>query len=206
MIQDLSVDPKLPVMEHFYTLQGEGAYSGTAAYFVRLGGCDVGCHWCDVKESWPKEAHPTFSIEEITNWFANSEAPIVVVTGGEPLMHDLTTLTEAIHAAGKRAHVETSGTSPLTGCWDWITFSPKKFKDPVPIFYEAAHELKVIGFHPSDLPWALTHSAQVSNSCQLYIQPEWEKREKMTPLLIDFVQANPRWRLSLQTHKYLNIP
>jgi organic radical activating enzyme len=196
----------LPVMEHFYTLQGEGAYSGTPAYFVRLGGCDVGCVWCDVKESWAADAHPQHSIEEIASWFSATDAPIVVITGGEPLMHNLDVLTDAIHAAGKRAHVETSGTSMLSGTWDWVTFSPKKFKAPLPAYYGVAHELKVIAFNNSDLPWALDHAGLVNNNCALYMQPEWDRRETMTPRLIDFVKAHPPWRLSLQTHKYLAIP
>jgi len=197
---------KLPVMEHFYTLQGEGAWSGSPAYFIRLGGCDVGCHWCDVKESWPIDAHPKYAIEEILKWVAATDAPLVVVTGGEPLMHNLTLLTNGIHALGRRAHVETSGTSPLTGVWDWVTFSPKKFKDPLPEYYAAAHELKVVAFHTSDMAWALGHADKVNLACTLYLQPEWDKRETITPRLIDFVKAHPRWRLSLQTHKYLAIP
>jgi 7-carboxy-7-deazaguanine synthase len=197
---------ELPVMEHFYTLQGEGAWAGTPAYFVRLGGCDVGCHWCDVKESWPLDAHPRHTVNTIHRWWQATEAPMVVVTGGEPLMHNLDELTEVIHATGKRAHVETSGTSPFSGRWDWITFSPKRFKPSLPIYYESANELKIIAYNNADLPWALSHAERVHSGCQLYIQPEWDRREVMTPRLIDFVKANPRWRLSLQTHKYLAIP
>ncbi len=196
----------LPVMEHFYTLQGEGAWAGTPAYFIRLGGCDVGCHWCDVKESWPIDVHPSFEVEQMAAWWQATEAPLVVVTGGEPFMHNLEALAEAIRASGRRAHIETSGTHPLTGRWDWVTFSPKKFKDPLPAFYPAAHELKVVAYHKSDLPWALGHAQKVGPNCQLYIQPEWDKRHHITPLLIDFVKEHPRWRLSLQTHKYLHIP
>ena len=206
MLEELLTSTTLPVMEHFYTLQGEGSWAGTPAYFVRLGGCDVGCHWCDVKESWPLDSHPRHSIEEIENWWQATQAPLVVITGGEPLMHDLTELTDAIHASGRRAHVETSGTSPLTGNWDWITFSPKKFKAALPEYHKAAHELKIVAFNRSDLKWGLQQAALVSDKCQLIIQPEWDKREDITPQLIDFVKANPRWRLSLQTHKYLSIP
>lgn len=196
----------LPVMEHFYTLQGEGAWAGVPAYFVRLGGCDVGCVWCDVKESWPLDAHPRHEVEEIASWWEATDAPLVVVTGGEPFMHDLEALAAAIRRSGRRAHVETSGTSPLTGAWDWITFSPKKFKEPLDAYYPAAHELKIVAFHKSDLPWGLEHAARVGEGCNLCVQPEWDKRETITPMLIDFVKANPRWRLSLQTHKYLAIP
>jgi 7-carboxy-7-deazaguanine synthase len=205
MTNDLTATA-LPVMEHFYTLQGEGTWSGSPAYFVRLGGCDVGCHWCDVKESWPMDAHPSHPVEEMAGWWKATQAPIVVVTGGEPLMHNLDELTEAIAASGARAHVETSGSSPLTGRWDWITFSPKKFKAPLDAYYVLAHELKIIAFNNSDLTWALEHAERVGEHCQLFIQPEWDRREVMTPRLVDFVKAHPRWRLSLQTHKYIAIP
>lgn len=209
----------LPVMESFYTLQGEGFHQGRAAYFIRLGGCDVGCVWCDVKESWDAEKHPRFSIDEIVGKlneetkFQNPNSktqiptlPIVVITGGEPLMHDLTELTKAIHAEGFETNIETSGSSPLSGEWDWICLSPKKFKAPLAEVVPHAHELKVVIFNKSDFAWAEEYAALVSPTCKLYLQPEWDKAAQMTPLIIDYIKANPQWELSLQLHKYINVP
>lgn len=214
----------LPVMESFYTLQGEGFHQGRAAYFIRLGGCDVGCVWCDVKESWDASKHPGFTIDAIVNklhaetGIGNLELgnnlqpstsnlkPIVVITGGEPLMHDLTELTKAIHAAGFETNIETSGSSPLSGEWDWICLSPKKFKAPLPEVVPHASELKVVIFNKSDFQWAEQYAALVSPSCKLYLQPEWDKAAQMTPLIIDYIKANPQWELSLQLHKYINVP
>lgn len=193
-------------MEAFPTIQGEGAYAGQAAWFIRLGGCDVGCTWCDVKESWPIEAHPSRSIPDIVEEATAHSARIAVVTGGEPLMHDLTALTGALRAAGFRTHLETSGTHPLSGSWDHICFSPKKFKAPVPGFHAQAHELKVVVYHPSDLAWAEMHAAQMPADAQLYLQPEWGRQERMVPPIVAHVLAKPRWKVSLQTHKYLRIP
>ena len=209
----------LPVMESFYTLQGEGFHQGRAAYFIRLGGCDVGCVWCDVKDSWDADKHPKYSVEEIvaklkeeTNSqsdsyrIQNSNLPIVVITGGEPLMHHLDALTKAIHAAGYQTNIETSGSSPLSGEWDWICLSPKKFKAPLPEVVPHANELKVVVFNKSDFAWAETYAAQVSPNCKLYLQPEWDKAAQVTPLIIDYIKANPQWELSLQVHKYINVP
>ncbi len=205
----------LPVMESFYTLQGEGFHQGRAAYFIRLGGCDVGCVWCDVKESWDAEKHPKFNTSEIVKKLnletgnkqqAVSNRPIVVITGGEPLMHDLTQLTKAIHAAGFQTNIETSGSHPLSGEWDWICLSPKKFKAPLPEVVPHANELKVVIFNKSDFKWAEEYAAQVSPNCKLYLQPEWDKAAEMTPLIIDYIKANPQWELSLQLHKYINVP
>lgn len=196
----------LPVMERFYTLQGEGRYTGEAAYFVRLGGCDVGCVWCDVKESWDADAHPKLAIADIVEQAAAHPGRVVVVTGGEPFLHDLTGLTTALHAAGMRTHVETSGSSPITGAWDWICLSPKKFKAALPEAFVQAHELKVVVFNKHDLKWAEELAAQCSPGCQLYLQPEWSKRAAMVPLIVDHIKAHPRWRVSLQTHKYMDIP
>lgn len=196
----------LPVMEAFYTIQGEGAFTGQAAYFIRLGGCDVGCTWCDVKESWDMDAHPKHSVEDIVAEAQKHPARIAVVTGGEPLMHDLGPLTAALREAGFRTHIETSGSSPLSGEWHHICFSPKKFKAPVPGFHALADELKVVVFNKHDLQWAEEHAAKARPDCALYLQPEWSKREVIMPLVTDFVMARPRWRISLQTHKYLNIP
>jgi len=211
----------LPIMESFYTLQGEGFHQGRAAYFIRLGGCDVGCVWCDVKDSWDAAKHPKFSVDEIvaklkeetkTKFqnpnpkFQNSTLPIVVITGGEPLMHNLDALTKAIHAAGYQTNIETSGSSPLSGEWDWICLSPKKFKAPLPEVVPHASELKVVIFNKSDFDWAETYAAQVSPNCKLYLQPEWDKAAQVTPLIIDYIKANPQWELSLQVHKYINVP
>ena len=195
-----------PVMEHFYTLQGEGRHSGHAAYFIRLGGCDVGCVWCDVKESWDADAHPLMTTTDIVAAAAAHPGRLAVITGGEPCMHDLGPLCDALHAAGFRIHIETSGSSPLMGDVDWITLSPKKFKAPLDAMLARAQELKVVVFHKSDFEWAETHAAQTAPGCLLYLQPEWSKRDQMTPLIIEYIQAHPRWQLSLQTHKYLNIP
>jgi organic radical activating enzyme len=195
-----------PVMEHFYTLQGEGFYSGQAAYFIRLGGCDVGCVWCDVKESWDADKHPKMATEEIVALATQQPGRIAVITGGEPCMHDLTRICDALHAAGFRTHIETSGSHPLSGELDWITLSPKKFKAPLDDCLLQADELKVVVYNKSDFAWAEQHAAKVSNTCKLYLQPEWSKRAAMTPLIIDYIQQHPRWQLSLQTHKYINIP
>jgi len=193
-------------MEAFYTLQGEGVYAGQAAYFIRLGGCDVGCTWCDVKESWDAAAHPLLTVQAIVAEAIRHPARIAVITGGEPAMHDLGPLTSALRSAGFRTHIETSGTHPLSGTWHHICFSPKKFKNPLPAIYATANELKVIVFNKHDLEWALAHAEQTAPDCALLLQPEWSKREAMMPLIVDFVKDHPRWRVSLQTHKYLNIP
>lgn len=195
-----------PVMEHFYTLQGEGAYAGQAAYFIRLGGCDVGCVWCDVKESWDAAAHPQMEVTALCDLASTHPGKIVVITGGEPSMYDLQPLTDALHAAGLRAHIETSASSPLTGDWDWVTLSPKKFKAPLEENMYLADELKVIVFHKSDFQWGEEFAAQVKPGCKLYLQPEWDKRDSMTPLIIEYIKEHPEWQLSLQTHKYINIP
>ncbi|MNJ91758.1 7-carboxy-7-deazaguanine synthase [compost metagenome] len=195
-----------PVMEHFYTLQGEGKYTGTSAYFIRLGGCDVGCVWCDVKESWDADVHPKMSVEELKNTVAQYPGDLVVITGGEPAMYDLTILVDALHSIGKYVAIETSGTSVLTGDVDWYTFSPKKFKSPVEEAYTKASELKIVIFHKSDLAWAEDHSLKVNENCVLYLQPEWSKREQLLPTIIEYVKNHPKWKISLQTHKYLEIP
>lgn len=197
---------QLPVMEHFYTLQGEGNHSGRAAYFIRLEGCDVGCVWCDVKESWEIEADDYISVSEIVNHVKESGTEFCVITGGEPCMHDLTGLTDALHANEIEVALETSGCYPLKGTIDWYCFSPKKFKAPVDEAYSLANELKVVINHPSDFDWAEGHAARVKSDCKLYLQPEWSKEERFLPLIIEYVKRNPKWRVSLQTHKYMNIP
>lgn len=193
-------------MEHFYTLQGEGFYSGQAAYFIRLGGCDVGCVWCDVKESWDASKHPVMAVGDIVAVAAAQPGRIAVITGGEPCMHDLRALCDALHEAGFRVHIETSGAHPLSGGLDWITLSPKKFKAPLEECLDKASELKVVVYNKSDLQWAEQHAEKVSPSCRLYLQPEWSKKEQVTPLIIDYIKQHPQWQLSLQTHKYINIP
>lgn len=196
-----------PVMESFYTLQGEGKYQGHAAYFIRLGGCDVGCHWCDVKESWPVDTHPVKTVATLVSEALENPGRLVVITGGEPLMHDLGPLTEALQEAGFRTHIETSGVATaITGTWDWICFSPKKFKAPNEGILAITNELKVVVNHPSDIPWAQEWAEKLPKSAELYLQPEWSKQEQMNPLIVDFVKANPTWRISVQTHKFLQIP
>lgn len=193
-------------MEHFYTLQGEGFHQGKAAYFIRLGGCDVGCVWCDVKESWDAGKHPMYDVRCLVDDVKKTPAIIVVITGGEPLMHDLDELTKELKAAGLKTHIETSGAYPLSGDWDWVCLSPKKFKAPEPAILPHADELKVVIFNRSDLDWAEKYAALVSPHCKLYLQPEWDKSAQMTPLIIEHIKTNPRWELSLQIHKYINVP
>ncbi|MAS68181.1 MAG: 7-carboxy-7-deazaguanine synthase QueE [Flavobacteriaceae bacterium] len=195
----------LPLMEAFYTIQGEGYHKGSAAFFIRIGGCDVGCHWCDVKESWDANLHPPTYIEEIVTQ-AKSYADTVVVTGGEPLMWNMNPLTEALQAAGMKTHIETSGAYPLSGKWDWICLSPKKRMLPMPEIYIAADELKVIVYNKDDLQFAKKQALGVVESCKLYLQPEWSRRDKTIPLIVTYVLENPQWMASLQTHKYLKIP
>ncbi len=195
----------LPVMEAFYTLQGEGVYQGRAAYFIRLGGCDVGCHWCDVKESWDINAHPQLAVTDIVAEASRHQARLAVITGGEPLMHDLAYMCQTLKEAGFRRHIETAGVYPISGEWDWICFSPKKFKKPLPAFYEISNELKIVIYHPSDIAWAEGFARQMNPSCALLLQPEWSKSDTILPLLIDYVKANPHWRVSLQTHKFMHI-
>lgn len=199
-------EQKLPVMEHFYTIQGEGFYQGHAAYFIRLGGCDVGCVWCDVKESWDADAHPKYSIDEMVNWVIDAKAPLAVITGGEPLLHQLDGLTTALKNKGIKTNIETSGSSPLSGQWDWICVSPKKFKAPLNEVVAKANELKVVVFNKTDFEWAEKHAALVNNQCKLYLQPEWDKSAQVLPLIIEYVKQNPKWKISLQVHKYMNIP
>jgi organic radical activating enzyme len=196
----------LPVMEHFYTLQGEGFHQGKAAYFIRLGGCDVGCLWCDVKESWEEAKHPLIKMEDLVSEIKKHPAEIAVITGGEPLMHNLDELTEQLHKAGFKTHIETSGSSPFSGSWDWVTLSPKKFKEPLPEILPHASELKIVVYNRSDFAWAEKWAALVAPSCKLYLQPEWSKASAMTPLIIDYIKAHPQWQLSLQIHKYINVP
>jgi 7-carboxy-7-deazaguanine synthase len=196
----------LPIMEHFYTIQGEGFHQGRAAYFIRLGGCDVGCVWCDVKESWDASIHPQVSIDFLLTEIRKTAAKLIVITGGEPLMHNLSTLTTTLQQAGFETNIETSGSSPLSGKWNWICLSPKKFKAPLPEVVPYANELKIIVFNTSDFKWAETYAAQVAPNCKLYLQPEWSKAKELIPLIVNYIKENPQWELSLQLHKYINVP
>mgnify|MGYP001103999691 CR=1 FL=1 len=203
--QDVAAGTALPLMEAFYTLQGEGFHKGSAAYFIRIGGCDVGCHWCDVKESWDADKHPPTAINAIVEE-AHRYSKTIVVTGGEPLMWDMNPLTNALKAKGMNVHIETSGAYALTGHWDWFCLSPKKNKLPTPEAAARADELKVIVYNKDDFRFAEEQAETVSENCVLYLQPEWSKREQMMPLMVDYVLENPQWKVSLQTHKYLKIP
>ena len=194
-----------PLMEDFYTIQGEGYNTGKAAYFLRLAGCDVGCVWCDVKESWSAENHPRIGIDEMLKRIKQSGADKVVVTGGEPAMYDLKPLTDALRENNLLCYIETSGAYPLTGNWDWICVSPKKFKAPLPEILHQAHELKVIVYNKSDFDWGEKNAEMINDNCLLYLQPEYSVNEKILPQIIDYVKTNKRWRISLQTHKYLGV-
>lgn len=205
MEQQTNEPVALPLMEQFYTIQGEGYYTGTAAYFIRLGGCDVGCHWCDVKESWDEKLHPLTPVSEIVGR-AKENGNLVVITGGEPLMWNLSGLTKALKAAGIQTNMETSGAYELSGNWDWICLSPKKNKLPTQSVYDAAHELKCIIYNKHDFIFAEEQAARVNKNAKLYLQTEWSKREEMMPLIVAYVKNNPKWKISLQTHKYLDIP
>lgn len=199
-------DELMPLMEAFYTIQGEGYHSGRAAYFIRTAGCDVGCVWCDVKESWDEDAHPRVAISAIIEGVKTSGTDFVVITGGEPTMYDLAPLTKALKEIGMEIAIETSGAYPITGEIDWVCLSPKKFKMPLEENYSKADELKMIIFNKHDFKWAEELKNKVNSSCKLYLQTEWDKSDKMLPLIIDYVKENTEWRISLQTHKYLNIP
>lgn len=196
----------LPVMEHFYTLQGEGFHQGKAAYFIRLGGCDVGCVWCDVKDSWDAAKHPLLSIEDLLSDIERTPAKLIVITGGEPLLHNLDTLTATLKLKGYQVNIETSGAHSLSGIWDWICLSPKKFKAPLPEILPVADELKIVVFNNTDFAWAEQYAALVSANCKLYLQPEWDKSAVVTPAIIEYIKQNPQWELSLQLHKYINVP
>lgn len=205
-LKEVDTKIELPVMEHFYTIQGEGHYTGRAAYFIRLAGCDVGCVWCDVKESWDVETHPLLKTKDLLSFVLESGTDFVVITGGEPAMYNLDFFVSLLQQNGIEVAIETSGTYALIGNVDWYCFSPKKFKKPVEEAYQKATELKVVIFHPSDLAWAEEHASKVNKNCLLYLQPEWSKGEKLLPEIIAYVKRNKKWRISLQTHKYMNIP
>ncbi|MBA4139561.1 MAG: 7-carboxy-7-deazaguanine synthase QueE [Segetibacter sp.] len=201
-----SVTTKLPVMEAFYTIQGEGFHQGRAAYFIRLAGCNVNCFWCDVKESWDADKHPKISVDNIVQQACAVPARLAVITGGEPLMHNLDELTYQLQSEGFETNIETSGSFPLSGTWNWICISPKKFKPPTAEALHHANELKVVIYNKNDFAWAESHANQVKENCKLYLQPEWEKAPVITPSIIDYIKQNPKWELSLQIHKYINVP
>ncbi|HEY6163085.1 MAG TPA: 7-carboxy-7-deazaguanine synthase QueE [Bacteroidia bacterium] len=196
----------LPLMEEFYTIQGEGFNSGKAAYFIRVGGCDVGCHWCDVKESWNADLHPLTETDAVVRNAEQYPAKAVVVTGGEPLLYDLNYLTKELKRSGIQTFIETSGAYPLSGEWDWICLSPKKTMQPLDDIFQLANELKVIVHNKDDFRWAEQNAGKVSKSCKLFLQPEWSKRGEMMPLITGYVMQHPQWNVSLQTHKYMGIP
>jgi organic radical activating enzyme len=205
-IPNFNTTTQIPVMEHFYTIQGEGNYTGSAAYFIRLAGCDVGCVWCDVKESWIVNKNQILNISELILEIQKYPCNLIVITGGEPLIYDLEPLTAALKSKGYIINIETSGAYPISGQLDWICLSPKKFKAPLPEILKLAHELKIIVYNKSDFKWANSFIESVSDNCKLYLQPEWSAKEKMMPQIIDYVKQNPKWLISIQTHKYLNIP
>lgn len=196
----------LPVMESFYTLQGEGFHQGKAAYFIRLAGCDVGCVWCDVKDSWDAGRHPLRNVADLVVDASAHPGRIAVITGGEPLMHDCTQLTEALQKAGFATHIETSGAWPLSGRWDWICLSPKKFKAPLPDILPLTGELKIVIYNESDFAWAEQWAARTAPGCRLFLQPEWNRSPVVTPLIIDYIKEHPEWEFSLQLHKYIHVP
>ncbi len=205
-LDQVALGKALPLMESFYTIQGEGYYQGESAYFIRLAGCDVGCHWCDVKDSWDASLHPVVEVDDIVAQVVSSAADKVVVTGGEPLMHNNDYLCRQFGKFGIRRHIETSGAYPISGEWDWICFSPKKFKKPIEQVAKSADELKVVIYNKSDFQWAESFRPLVSNKCRLYLQPEWSKRDKITPEIVQYVKRNPQWAISLQVHKYIDVP
>lgn len=196
----------IPLVEEFYTIQGEGYHTGKAAYFIRVGGCDVGCSWCDTKFSWNPSLHPVVPAELIVEHVLEHPAAAVVVTGGEPLMVNMDYLTGHLKEKGIETFLETSGAYELSGEWDWICLSPKKNSPPIASMFGEAHELKVIISSEEDLDWAIANAARVQAQCKLYLQPEWSKREQILPRIIDFSKKNPRWMISIQSHKYMRIP
>lgn len=203
---DFDKASEIPVMEHFYTIQGEGKNTGRAAYFIRLAGCDVECSWCDVKDSWSASKTQLLTIDFLIKEVSQYNNDLVVITGGEPSIYDLTALTTALKNAGKEIAIETSGSSELRGQFDWVCLSPKKFKLPLTSAYKKADELKVVIFNKHDFKWCKEQASNVLEHCELYLQPEWDKQDEHTEQLVEFIKDNPKWKLSLQTHKYLDIP
>ena len=205
-IKEVNADQGLPIMEHFFTIQGEGTYSGRAAYFFRLAGCDIGCVWCDVKESWDSELHPILGIDYLVSEIEKTTVDFVFITGGEPALYNLAPFIKKLKTLKIEVAIETSGCYELKGIVDWYCFSPKKFKAPCNEAYQLANELKIVINHPSDLAWAEKHAEKVTSSCKLYLQPEWSKSDSLLPMIIEFIKSNNKWRISLQTHKFMHIP
>lgn len=193
-----------PVVETFHSLQGEGYWVGANAFFIRLAGCDVGCAWCDTKISWSEKKHPKIPVSELVRLAREANPQFVVITGGEPLMHNLAVLTEQLQAENLAIHLETSGAHELTGVFDWITLSPKTFKPPLPDIYALANELKVVIAKANDLDWAEAQAKLVHKKIPLFLQPEWNNPVSHQ-LVMDYIYSHPKWRLSLQTHKLLGI-
>jgi organic radical activating enzyme len=196
----------LPLMEAFYSIQGEGYNTGMASFFVRVGGCDVGCHWCDVKESWNANLHPPTLTDDIIKQVETCPAKAVIVTGGEPLNYNFDYFCAAMKERGIKTYLESSGSNQLSGKWDWLVLSPKKNKPPVEEIYAYANELKIIVSDASDFAWAEENAKKVSSECLLYLQPEWSKADEMMQSIVDYVLAHPRWQISIQSHKYMRIP
>lgn len=203
---ELEAGTMLPVMEEFYTIQGEGYHAGKPAYFIRIGGCDVGCHWCDVKESWDASLHPLVRTDMIVENACKYPAKAVVITGGEPLMYNLSYLTSELKKKNIATFIETSGSYPLSGEWDWICLSPKKTNHPLPEVLAKASELKVVIHNKNDFEWAEKNASCVSKECKLFLQPEWSKINTIMPSIVDYAMNDPKWNISLQTHKYMRIP
>ncbi len=203
--EDHLLDVEYPIMEHFFTIQGEGVHTGRAAYFIRTAGCDVGCWWCDVKDSWEEDAHPKMKVRDLVDQVEQSSANIVVITGGEPLLHNLDALTICLKNIGVQTHIETSGSSPMSGIFDWVTLSPKRFKKPIESIFPYVDELKVVVLTNKDLKWAEENAEKCSDEIKFLLQPEWDT-PKSIPLIVDYVKRNPKWGISLQTHKFLNVP
>lgn len=204
-VKQINFNEEYPIMEMFYSIQGEGYHTGESAFFIRLAGCDVGCVWCDVKESWDATNHPSKTVKEIISEVIESGAKNIVITGGEPTLHNLESLNFALKEKGLNTWIETAGTNNITTTLDWVCFSPKKFKKPVESIYKIANELKIVVFNKHDLEWAENHANKVKKDCVLLLQPEWEREEDSLPMIINYVKRNPKWRISLQTHKYMKV-
>ena len=205
-LQLLEGGKKLPLVEDFYTIQGEGFHSGKPAYFIRLGGCDVGCRWCDAKYTWNPKIFPPTPIETIVDRACSCKAQAIVITGGEPLLYPLGDLTRELHARGLEIFIETSGTNPISGEFDWICLSPKRQMPPLEEALLRADELKVIVQTKEDLEWAVDCSKKVKSKCLLYLQPEWSVYESIIGDIVEWVKENPQWNISIQTHKFMHIP
>lgn len=205
-IELLDEGRKLPLVEDFYTIQGEGFHSGKPAYFIRLGGCDVGCRWCDAKYTWNPKLYPPTAIETVVERASSYPARAIVLTGGEPLLYPLDPLCDALHERGLEIFLETSGSHPFSGRFDWVCLSPKRQQPPLKEAYRQADELKVIIECEEDFAWAEKNAREVSKKCRLYLQPEWSRAEQMMPLIVEYAKAHPKWSISIQSHKYMHIP